>query len=221
MDTNFRFISPGDLLGAGRGILIGRLERSHRRFISMNDRTNRPHLEALEGGGEGAGGPRLYRVHTTASAFEYDGRRYDDVWITWLAKERDDPPLPYAEVVEGWERLETAGPGEPRQQKEYAKAAVDELFTLEEARAWCSYLEAHYQDETAHISLARLPLEIDAMPLSVVSRGSGEGLVAVPRLEGYPFTFKVLGRFQIAMVAPSEADSSGNPSNPHRFGLQP
>ena len=174
----------------------------------MNDKLNRPHLEALEGGREGAGGLRLYRVHTTATAFEYDGRRYDDVWVTWLAEERNEPPVPYAEVVEGWESLEASGPGELWQQREYAQAAVDELFTLEEARAWCSYLKAQYQDETAHISLARLPLEIGVMPLSGVSTGSGEGLVAVPRLEVYPFTFNVLGRFQIAMVAPSDVDSS-------------
>lgn len=68
----------------------------------MNDNPTRPHLEALEGGGEGTDEPRLYRVHTTASAFEYDGRRYDDARITWLAKERDHPPAPYAEVVGGW-----------------------------------------------------------------------------------------------------------------------
>ena len=169
----------------------------------MSPKSNRPHLEALKGGGEGASGPTLYRVHTTASAFEYDGRRYDNVRINWLAKERDEPPVPYAKVIDGWKSVEAGGPGESWQQKEYAKAAVDELFTLEEACAWCSYLKAHYQDETAHISLARLPLEFDVMPLSAVSPHSGEGLVAVPRLEGYPFTFKVLGRFQIAMVAPS------------------
>ena len=174
----------------------------------MNYKPNRPHLEALEGGGEGASGPTLYRVHTTASAFEYDGRRYDNVWITWLAAERDEPLVPYTDVVVGWESLEADRPGEPWQQKEYAKAAVDELFTLKEARAWCSYLKAQYQDQTARISRARLPLEIDVMPLSAVSIGSGEGFVAVPRLEGYPFTFKVLGRFQIAMVAPSDVDSS-------------
>jgi hypothetical protein len=175
----------------------------------MNDKPNRPHLEALKGGEEGAGEPRLYRVHTTAIAFEYDGRRYDNVWITWLAEERDEPSVPYAGVVEGWESLEAGGPGEPRQQREYAKVAVDELFTLEEARAWCSYLKAQYQDQTARISLVRLPLDIDVMPLSAVSTGSGEGIVVAPRLEGYPFTFNVLGRFQIAMVAPSDADSSG------------
>lgn len=174
----------------------------------MNYKPNRPHLKALEGGGEGGGGPRLYRVNTTASAFEYDGRRYDDVWITWLAKERDEPPVPYAKVIDGWENLQAGGPEQPWQQVECAKAAVDELFTLEEAYAWCSYLKKQYQDETAHISLARLPLEIAVMPLSAVSTGSGEGLVAVPHLEGYPFTFNVLGRFQIAMVAPSDVDSS-------------
>ena len=90
----------------------------------MNDKLNRPHLEALEGGREGAGGPRLYRVHTTANAFEYDSRRYDNVCITWLAEERNEPPVPYDEVVEGWESLEAGGPGELWQQREYAQAAT-------------------------------------------------------------------------------------------------
>jgi hypothetical protein len=128
---------------------------------------------------------KLYRVHTTTDDF----KGYDGVLITWVAVGRQTPPAPYAEAI--WGLSANAEP-DP-----YQRGAVDELFTLEEAEAWVTYLRKHYGDESAEIAEQPLPLKGNTIGLSDIPVGGGVDLLMPVREGDYPFPFQVYGYYDL------------------------
>ena len=115
---------------------------------------------------------KLYRVRTTM----------DELEIIWIAI-RDDPPLPYANAIEG---LSANVEAEPPQQH-----AVDELFTREEAEKWVDYLRKHYNYQSTEIVEEPLPLDKNITGLSYSH--SGGALLYPVKAGDYPFSFGVYG----------------------------
>jgi hypothetical protein len=156
-------------------------------------------------------GPKLYRVSTTVD--ELAG--YRDVLLTWTADGRKAPPVPYTDALEGLERGHEPDP--------YQRGAVDELYTLEEAKALAAYLRKHYGDQASRTEIDEQPLPIpsNTMPLGFLPTGGGVGQLPPVHETDYQFIFEVRGcydprRHEAVTEPPPVAEWEWG--NPHRFG---
>jgi hypothetical protein len=121
---------------------------------------------------------KLYRVRSTKDQFK--GHR--EVEIIWIAI-RDDPPLPYANVIKGLSADVEAKPAE--------RQAVDELFTREEAEKWVDYLLKHCNYQSTEI--VEEPLPLDENITGYFYPHGGENLLSPVKEADYPFSFEVYG----------------------------
>ncbi len=129
--------------------------------------------------------PRLYRVHSTID--ELDGRK--NVAVNWFfADERETPPAPYAEVIEGYDPADEG--------KTYPEGAIDEAFTLEEAHALADYLRDRHADET-EITELRLPIRFSTMGCGAIPVGGPQGFLKLEYEPDYPLPFKVWGYYDL------------------------
>ena len=121
---------------------------------------------------------KLYRVRSTKDQFK--GHR--EVWIIWIAI-REDPPLPYANAIQGLSPDVEAKPAE--------RQAVDEFFTREEAEKWVDYLLKHCNYQSTEI--IEEPLPLDENITGYFYPHGGEKLLSPVKEGDYPFSFEVYG----------------------------
>jgi hypothetical protein len=138
---------------------------------------------------------KLCRVRTTKEEF----KGYHDVEITWIAMDRKEPPVHYADAIEG---LSADVEANGRQ-----RDAVDELFTRDEAEAWAGYLRKHYDDKSVEIVEQLLPLGADIRGLSYPQ--GGPNLLRPVRENDYPFRFEVYGYYDLPQHGGEEEMTEG------------
>lgn len=147
------------------------------------------------------GTAKLYGVHSTVDGWKHRRWFYDGVTIHWLAvreaPERHNPPWTEVPVYD-------ADTGE---RTPYLAAAVDELFTREEAEALVAYLKETYKDDTARISEYPTPVPANHGPLTMGGYGgSVDGFILKERREGYPFDFDVEGYYDVRHLEPTHRE---------------
>ena len=142
---------------------------------------------------------KLYWVNSTIE--EFAGCK--DVNFSWLVARRPWPVVPYTKVIEGCTSdispRSAANTGEPWGEEEYAKAAVDELFTLEEAEMLKAYLKEAYGDESARITEVELPITDNRIGLGFIPVGGPQGFYMLDQTDGYSLPFKVWGYYDLSM----------------------
>jgi hypothetical protein len=147
---------------------------------------------------------QLYRVRSTVD--EIEGCK--NVLLTWLAAREGQPPVPYAEAIEG------LAPG--TDPDTYQRMAVDELFTRKEAEALVLYLAGWYTGHSTVITEEPLPLGPDVMAMSAVPLGGGVDHMMPVIKRDYPLPFMVYGYYDLRWHW-DEGDSPPDPFADYDF----
>jgi hypothetical protein len=129
----------------------------------------------------------LFRVTTTVK--EYSGHR--NVEFVWLVEKRKDPPVPYAQAIRDYD------PNDER--VDYTQAAIDELFTRDEAEALKAYLDKQHGNEgvTEIKQYNDIPIGMNIAGLSSMPSGGGPDYYMLWKEPEYSLPFQVSGYFDL------------------------
>jgi hypothetical protein len=132
---------------------------------------------------------KLFRVKSVVKS--YDGCR--NVPFSWfIERGKSRPHRPYGELIENYDRS--------NERISYAEAAVDELFTLEQAEQLKDYLDREFGDGGANTNIiteATLPMPNNTMGVGSIPVGGGDDFYMLDKTPGYPLPFKVQGYFNL------------------------
>jgi hypothetical protein len=138
---------------------------------------------------------KLYSVETVRPVFE----GHCNVTIDWFVGRRTIPvQRPYAELIAGYDRAENVA---------YAKAAIDELFSADEAEAFVGWLKDNRVATDADTTLdeVALPIANNTIGLEVLPAGRilhMDEIADDPAAS--PLGFTVLGYYDLRAYEPIE-----------------
>jgi hypothetical protein len=132
---------------------------------------------------------KLYHVTSSDCNMPYEGRSYDGITIKWFIYDREKPVIPYEIGIQDYTEDPSDEPG-----KSYAQEALDELFTMEEAKLLQDYLTK--KDMKCQIEECELPLPNNVCGYFGFFDAAGihmEGLVEIYEESDYDLPFKTVG----------------------------
>lgn len=133
-------------------------------------------------------GNRLYLLESHSRKYPWINQSYCSVKFSWFTYKRNDPPLPYSDVIQNYSSLD--------EELGYLEELVDECFALHEAEAIKSFLDEATSFKTKIIPVdipIHLPTKHKLFKLRAVGRG--RGFYLLDKLSQYPFTYSVAGYY--------------------------
>jgi hypothetical protein len=128
----------------------------------------------------------LFSVCTTVE--EFDGHR--NVAFHWFRLDRKAPPSVYANAILDYDAYDA--------EVSYPEAAIDELFTREEAELLKAYLDQHHCGcGSTEIKTTNLPIPMNTMGDGAIPIGGGRDHYMLWKEPGYALRFKVEGFFDL------------------------
>jgi hypothetical protein len=131
----------------------------------------------------------IFSVFSLARNFQYDGKQYEEVKITWFALERKNPLAPYETAIQDYGQLD-------EKERAFPEGYVNEQFSREEAEALKKYLDRR-PDTTTQIEEIELPVLPNASGCRRLARGGGNDFYILHREKTYTLPFKVEGYFSV------------------------
>jgi len=137
---------------------------------------------------------RIFAVHSLVRNFQYQGKYYEEVKISWFVLERKNPLVPYAAAIQDYGQLD-------EKERAFPEEYVNEQFSLEEAEALKKYLDSQ-PTTTTRIEAIELPVMPNASGCRRLAAGSGNDFLALHRGNSYSLPFKVSGYFSVRFAEP-------------------
>ena len=140
----------------------------------------------------------LFVMNSKVSDWPHEGRLYADVPVAWHVRERQEPPVPYEQAIEGYEPGVNGTP---------AESYIDGLFTAEEAALVCKYLQEHYT-QTTELWTVHLPVSSNSAGAWCLPPAKGRDVYRLDEEHGCDLPFRVGGWYDIA--TPEERSGSSS-----------
>ena len=130
---------------------------------------------------------KLYRVYSTVSEFQFAGRDFYGIRVTWFVKDREKQIMPYERIAEY------------SKEDSYIQAvSLDEYFTFPEALALSNYLFEE-RDFESQIVIAKHTICTYTLPLfdrlEPDDLDCSEGIIKLSESKNYKLPLTVWGYF--------------------------
>ena len=132
---------------------------------------------------------KLFTIYSSIDNWWHRGQLYGDVSVMWHVGERQEPPIPYSQAIEGYE------PG--ASMIYYTEDYIDGLFTEEEAALLGKYLSEHHDTEI-ELEEVHLPVSDNRTGMWCLPIGSTQGMYQLYEEGGYDLPFRVGGWYDIS-----------------------
>ena len=136
----------------------------------------------------------IFSVHSLARDFAYQGRRYEEVKVSWFVVGRAAPLVPYAEAIEDFAGLDANA-------RAFPIAFLDEQFSRAEAEALKRYLDRR-PGITTRVEAVELPVPANASGCQGLPRGGDADFLRLHLEKDYALPFKVEGYFSVRFAEP-------------------
>lgn len=136
--------------------------------------------------------PGLFHVYSVVNSFPYQSVYYDNLKISWFMVGREEPQVPFEEVIVNYSKLSFSA-------KVHPENFIKELFTREEAELLKSYLNSA-EKVTATIEACRLPVSEHASGHHDFPPAPGMDFFILSDKENYNLPFRVEGVFNTKMA---------------------
>jgi hypothetical protein len=136
--------------------------------------------------------PGLYHVYSVVDNFPYRSVYYDNLKISWFMVGREEPQVPFEEVIVNYEKLSLSTRVHPEN-------FIKELFTREEAELLKSYLDSPGKF-SAVVEVCRLPVSEHSRGYRDFPPAPGIDFFILPDRENYNLPFRVEGVFNTNMA---------------------
>ena len=135
----------------------------------------------------------LYWVHSQVANFH----GYKNVWIAWFMHKRPRQlfgpegslGVPYAAVIRGYDEADESG-------RLYCEGAVEERFTIDEARSLVDWLREH-RDDDAKLTTVDLPFRKNCMGVGAQAVGGETDFYMISKNPDYDLPFEVFGFYDV------------------------
>ncbi|NIM18400.1 MAG: hypothetical protein GTO45_40995 [Candidatus Aminicenantes bacterium] len=135
---------------------------------------------------------RLYHVYSVVNNFPYRSVYYDNLKISWFMVGREEPQVPFEEVIVNYAKLSLSAKVNPEN-------FIKELFTLEEAELLKRYLDS-LRKFNATIEVCQLPVNEHARGYRDFPPAPGIDFFILSDKENYNLPFRVEGVFNTNMA---------------------
>ena len=110
---------------------------------------------------------KLFSITSKMDGLEYHGYVFDGVTVHWCCADRQHPLVDPKKGIEGYDHTDPDG---------HAVAALDELFSEEEAKALQNQLLGWKETTETRTKKVDLPLPTNSIPCSAIPMGRWEGV---------------------------------------------
>lgn len=140
-------------------------------------------------------GIRLYRAKSTMGRIDTSICTYYDVEIDWFHDPRNRHPVPYSEVIQGYDHLTAV-------ERHYGEGLVGELFTQRETEILKNYIRLEFGWD---LIISEVPLPISAVGrraddlLSSLGAGGTSEVMTIFRNPEMGLPFEISGYYDVSL----------------------